>query len=324
MASSMKIDPMAPHTRNRLLPLDRGMLLAALCVVVVLLGLTLCLPTGIFAPSYSSAPDFDGYVYGLPFGSIWIPIRSGLPRVDFVPLIGDIAIAGILFAVVEVLRRRVRFWQYSLRRLLLAVFFVALSCGCFRLASVDDIKVAIIPGVLSMGLALGLLINRFIAASVGIAILALISYYEPSYYWDGGFPTGEIRLRVCDASGSPISGAQFDVYNGKARRVLRGPPLLMEDNQLPLLTDAKGEVICHSLGRGFGGVGHNLFWCIPIGFHAPEYQCRVYHQDYVSVSVGLFTVLDPSNKSSSTSNVVVFGQPEQMAVYASTVTMQSK
>ena len=185
-------------------------------------------------------------------------------------------------------------------------------------------KLAIIAGVLSMGLALGLLTNRFIAASVGVAILALISYFDPCIMWDGGFPTGEIRLRVCDPSGSPISGAQVDVYDGKARRVVRGPPLLMEDNQLPLLTDTNGEVICHSLGRGFGGVGRNLFWCIPIGFHSPEYECRVSHQNYVSVRVRLFALLDPSNKSSSTNNVVVFGQPEKMAVYASTVTMQPK
>jgi hypothetical protein len=180
-----------------------------------------------------------------------------------------------------------RFWQYSLRRLLLAVFFAALSCGCLRMASVDDIKFAIIPGVLSMGLALGLLTNRFAAASVAVAILALISYFDMCCSWDGGFPVGEIRLRVCDPSGSPIAGAQLDVYDGKTRRVAHGPPLLMEDDQLPLLTDANGEVICHSLGRGYGGVGRYLFWCIPIGFHAPEFECRVSHEDYGLVGVRL-------------------------------------
>jgi hypothetical protein len=245
--------------------------------------------------------------------------------VDFAPLIGDIAIGAILFAVVEVARRRVRFWQYSLRTLLLAVFFFALSCSCFRLASVNDIRVAAIPGVLSMGLALGLLMNHVVAGSMGVAILALVSYFEPSYHWDGGFPDGEIRVHVFDSSGSPIVGVQFDVYNGNARRVVRGPPLLLEENQLPLLTDANGNVICHSLGRGFGGVGHYLFWCIPIGFHAPEYDCGVSHKDYDSVRVRLMSLLDPSKKDSPSSiTIVLDGQPTNMAVYTAVVTMRHK
>jgi hypothetical protein len=320
----MDADPTVPRTRNRWLRLNRGTLLAALCVAVVVFGLTLCTPSGMFAPSYSSAPDFDGNVYGFPFGAIWIPIRSGRLKADFAPLLGDIAIASILFVAVEVARRRLRSWQFSLRRLLLAVFFVALSCGCFRLASVDDIQVAVIPGVLSIGLALGLLTNHFIVAIVGIALLALISCFEPCYRWDGAFPTGEIRLRVCDPSGAPIAGAQLDVYDCKARRVVRGPLLLLEDSQLPLLTDANGKVTCRSLGRGFSGVGRYLFWCIPIGFHSPDYEFHVSQKDHDSVRVRLWTLLDPSNKSSSRVTIMAYGQPMEMAVYSSTVTMPSK
>lgn len=320
----MDIQPIVPQSRRWLLRCNRGAILAALFVAVFELGVTLCTPSGLSATSYNSASAFDGYVYGFPFSSIWIPIRCGNFRVDLLPLVGDFAIAAILFAVVEVGRRRVRLWQYSLRRLLLAVFFVALSFGCFRLASVQDIQVAIIPGVLSMGLALGLLTNHFVAACAAVAILALISYFDGCSFWDGEFPTGQIRLRVCDESGSPIARAQFDVYDGNARRVVRGPPLLMEDSQCPLLTDANGQVICHSLGRRFGGVGRYLFWCIPIGFHCPEYDCLVSHKDYGSVRVSLSTLLGSSNEASSSAVLVLDGKPQEMAVYNATVTLPCK
>jgi hypothetical protein len=319
----MDIQPIVPQSRKWLFRCNRGAVLAALFVAVFVLGVTLCTPSGIFAPSYGSAPDFDGDVYGFPFGSIWIPIRSGNFRVDLLPLVGDFVLAAILFAVVEVARRCVRLWQYSLRRLLLAVFFVALSFGCFRLASVQDIQVAIIPGVLSMGLALGLLTNHFVAACAAVAMLALISYCH-CWRWDGRFPTGQIRLRVCDESGSPIAGAQFEVYDGKSRRVVCGPPLLMEDSRLPLLTDANGQVICHSLGRGFSGVGRDLFWCIPIGSHCPEYDCLVSHKDYGSLRVSLSTILGPSNKVSSSTVLVFDGKPQEMAIYDATVTLPCK
>jgi hypothetical protein len=83
-------------------------------------------------------------------------------------MIRAIAIAPVLFAVVDIARRHGRFWQYSLTRLLPAVFLVVFSCGCFGLASISDYQLAIIPGVLSIGLAFGLLTNCFIGASAGV------------------------------------------------------------------------------------------------------------------------------------------------------------
>jgi hypothetical protein len=315
----MDLDRTAPETRIGLFRLTRGSLLAMVCVAAVLLGLTLWTRAGVFVPSYSSGPDFDGYVYGFPFGSIWIPVRSGHPRVDVAPLVADIALFLILFVVVEVLRRHLGSWQYSLRRLLLAVSLVALSCSCFRLASVDDIRLAVIPGVLAMGLALGLVTNRLVAASVGIAFLALASY-SFRVYWDGFFSVGEVCLRVRDPSGRAIAGAQLDVYDCRTHLKVSRPPV-MERGTLPLLTNANGKVICHHLDSGFGGVGWYLFWCIPIGFHSPEYEWCVSREGYESVRIPFSTVFDPSNKSSSNVTVVVEGQPREMAVYTLTVTM---
>ncbi|MHB1036281.1 MAG: hypothetical protein ACYC35_17645 [Pirellulales bacterium] len=311
------VDRTAPETRIGSFRLTRGSLLAMMCVAAVLLGLTLWTRSEEFAPSYSSAPDFDGYVYGFPFGSIWIPTRSGHPRVDVAPLVADIALFLILFVVVEVLRRHLGSWQYSLRRLLLAVSFVALSCSCFRLASVDDIRLAVIPGVLAMGLALGLVTNRLVAASVGIAFLALASY-SFQVYWDGWFPGGKVCLRVHDPSGHAIAGAQLDAYNCRTHLQVPRPPVMEHGT---LLTNVKGEVVCHHHDYMFGGVGWYLFGCIPIGWHSPEYEWCVSREGYESVRIPFSTIFDPSNKSSSNVTVVVDGQPREMAVYTLTVTM---
>ncbi len=239
------------------------------------------------------------------------------------PLLGDVAVAVVLFVVVEVARRSVRTWRYPLWRLFSVVLFAALSCGCFWMASVNDITVAIIPGVLSVGLGVGLLTNHIIAASVGIAVLALASNCT-RYNWDGAWPAGEIRLRVCDPSGSPIAGVQLEVCDGKTHQTVHRCNPVWECGTLSLLTDANGSVMCHSPGWRFSGGGWYLFWCVPIGWHSPEYECRVSHKDYHSVSVPFLALLNPSHKRSSNATIVLGGEPMEMAVYTSTVTMPRK
>jgi hypothetical protein len=115
-----------------------------------------------------------------------------------------------------------------------------------------------------------------IAAPV-VALLAVASYVTTSCIWDGGFPSGEIRLKVRDSSGQPVKGAVLRVYDRGTRDLAFKYPL---DNHLPdrkLVSDDGGRItaIRSRGGLQFGGHAWALFWVFPIGAQAPEYDCEI-------------------------------------------------
>jgi hypothetical protein len=110
-----------------------------------------------------------------------------------------------------------------------------------------------------------------------VGLLAFASYLTTSIIWDGGFPSGEFRLNIRNGEGQPVKGAVLRVYRGGTRDLAFEYPL---DNHLPgqeLVSDDNGRItaIRKNGGLQFGGHAWQLFWVIPIGAKAPEYDCEI-------------------------------------------------
>jgi len=115
------------------------------------------------------------------------------------------------------------------------------------------------------------------AAIAAIGLLVLASYMTTSIIWDGGFPSGEFRVNVQNPEGKPVKGAVLHVFRGGTRNVASGYPL---DNHLTtegLDSDDGGRItaIRKYDGSQFGGHAWQLFWVIPMGARAPEYDCEI-------------------------------------------------
>src|SRR5262249_8691078 len=110
-----------------------------------------------------------------------------------------------------------------------------------------------------------------------VGFLALASYFTTSVIWDGGFPAGEFRVDLRDSEGKPVKGAILRVYHGGTRDPAFKYPL---DNHLAdqeLVSDESGRITAM---RRYGGLqcgGHawELFWVIPMGAKAPQYDCEI-------------------------------------------------
>jgi hypothetical protein len=110
-----------------------------------------------------------------------------------------------------------------------------------------------------------------------VAFLALASYVTTSKQWDGGFPSGEFRVNLRDPDGKPIQGAILRVYRGGTRDLAFDYPL---DNHVPgqdLITDEEGRLAAIRTNDWlqFGGHAWRLFWLIPLGAKAPQYDCEI-------------------------------------------------
>jgi len=98
-----------------------------------------------------------------------------------------------------------------------------------------------------------------------------------SIIWDGGFPSGEFRVQVRDTEGKPVKGAVLRVYRGDTRDLAFQYPV---DNHVAgqeLVTNENGRMtaIRKRGGIQFGGHAWQLFWVIPMGAKAREYDCEI-------------------------------------------------
>ena len=110
-----------------------------------------------------------------------------------------------------------------------------------------------------------------------IGFLALASYFTTGIIWDGGFPAGEFRVNVLDSEGNPVKGANLRVFYGGTRDLAFRYPL---DNHLQdqdLVSDEAGRITAiRESGRlQFGGHSWHLFWVIPMGAKAPQFDCEI-------------------------------------------------
>jgi hypothetical protein len=119
-----------------------------------------------------------------------------------------------------------------------------------------------------------------------IGFLALASYFTTSVIWDGGFPAGEFRVNLRDPEGKPVKGATLRVFRGGTRELAFKYPL---DNHLPgqeLVSDDTGRIVAirESGGLQFGGHAWRLFWVIPMGAKAPEFDCEITAQGFAPLT----------------------------------------
>jgi hypothetical protein len=127
---------------------------------------------------------------------------------------------------------------------------------------------------------------KVVAIAVGLVGLAAFASYETTnIIWDGGFPSGEFRLRVIDPEGKPVSGASLRVYEGGTGERAYEYPL---DDYLPdheLVSGEDGTIIAHRKNgeMQFGGEAWRLFWLIPMGDKAPEYDCEITADGYATL-----------------------------------------
>lgn len=117
------------------------------------------------------------------------------------------------------------------------------------------------------------------------ALAAFFSLMTTSILWVGGFPTGEFRLKILDTHARPVKGAILRVYRGGTHDLAYGNPL---DNHLPgqeLASDERGVIVAYRKSGlpHFGGKAWKLFWVIPMGAKAPEYDCEITANGYEPV-----------------------------------------
>jgi hypothetical protein len=135
----------------------------------------------------------------------------------------------------------------------------------------------------------------FAAAVVGAGLLAFASWATTHEDWDGGFPSGLIRLEVRATDGQPIPGADFRVYNSVTGQPSPGYPFLEPSGP----TDAGGRlaVVQPHSGIQFGGHRWWLFWAIRMGESAPRYECEIAAVGFRPARVDLFGLFGSARRT---------------------------
>jgi hypothetical protein len=160
-----------------------------------------------------------------------------------------------------------------------------------------------------------------------VALLALASYLTTSIIWDGGFPSGEIRLNVRDPEGQAVKGAVLLVYRAGTRDLAFEYPL---DNHVAgrdLVSDEKGRItaIRKRGGLQFGGHAWQLFWVIPMGAKAPEYDCEVMAEGFKPLKFQVWRLFDSPHKTYEDfpkTKLKLDGEEIELPIYEHTFTLE--
>ena len=153
-----------------------------------------------------------------------------------------------------------------------------------------------------------------------LGLLAATSYVTTGHYWDGGFPAGEVRVTVQGSAGQPIPGAIFRIYERKTRNQAFQYPITNAIAGKQLVSDQSGRIVLIQDREGlqFGGFAFLLFWCIPIGDRAPQYDCEIEASGYKPAKFDLWRLFDSpytSYKDFPKTKIVVHGREEEVPVY---------
>jgi len=113
-----------------------------------------------------------------------------------------------------------------------------------------------------------------------VGLLALASSMMATI-WDGGFPSGEFRILVVDEQGQPIPGATLRVFASGTRGSANKYPIY-ENGVDGVTAGADGVVVCHQPRQGiqFSGTSWELFWLIPMGDSAPQFDFEFSKEGY--------------------------------------------
>ncbi len=184
----------------------------------------------------------------------------------------------------------------SLGRVLLAFVLFGVACGCIRHASANNYEWLAILGVMFLGLSIGTVTRWHIVSMLTVAVIAFASYATTSVIWDGGFPPCELQITIVDEFGTPVEGVEMSVVHSRSRKPAQGYPIA-EYGTVELLSNRDGQIVCHQLRRGlqFGGRAWTLFWCIPFGAKAPDFDAQFKHPDG-QLNVPVRVLFWPSNR----------------------------
>jgi hypothetical protein len=163
----------------------------------------------------------------------------------------------------------------------------------------------------------------FVALLVVLAVVA--SHVTTAYTWEGGFPSGEFRLKVVDPDGRPVPGAVLRVYRSGTSTPAYGYPLENHLSGQDLAGDDGGVVTAFRTRGGFqfGGTGWPLFWLIPVGGHGPSYDCELTAAGFRPLRFPLdrlFETLHTYDRSPKTTRRVD-GEDIELKVYEHTFTL---
>jgi hypothetical protein len=164
-----------------------------------------------------------------------------------------------------------------------------------------------------------------IAAVVGL--LALASYLTTSIIWDGGFPDGEFRINVRDPEGKPVRGAVLRVYHGGTRDLASGYPLDNHVTGQELISADSGRItaIRKHGGLQFGGHAWDLFWVIPMGAKAPEYDCEITAEGFKPLKFPVWRLFESPHRyyeDFPKAKLEVEGKEVEVKIYEHTFTLE--
>lgn len=157
--------------------------------------------------------------------------------------------------------------------------------------------------------------------------LALASYMTTSIIWDGGFPSGEFRVNVRDPEGRPVRGAVLRVYHGRTRDLAAGYPLDNHRTGQELVSDDSGRIttIRKHGGLQFGGHAWRLFWVIPMGAEAPEYECEITAEGFRPLKFSVWKLFESPHRSYEDfpkTKLEVEGKEVEVKIYEHTFTLE--
>ena len=162
----------------------------------------------------------------------------------------------------------------------------------------------------------------------GVAgLLALASYMTTSIIRDGGFPSGEFRLDVRDPQGEPVKGAVLRVYRGGTRELAFDYPLDNHVANRDLVSDESGRITAMRKygGLQFGGQAWRLFWVIPMGAKAPEFDCEITAEGFKPLKFGVVRLFGSPHKyyeDFARTKVMVDGEEIELGIYDHTFTLE--
>jgi hypothetical protein len=160
-----------------------------------------------------------------------------------------------------------------------------------------------------------------------VGLLALASFLTTSIIWDGGFPSGEFRLNLRDPEGKPVKGAVLCVYRGGTRDLAFEYPLDNHVAAQELVSDESGRItaIRKRGGLQFGGHAWLLFWVIPMGAKAPEYDCEITAQGFKPVKFRVWKLFESPHKyyeDFPKTKVKVDGKEFELPIYEHAFTLE--
>lgn len=150
--------------------------------------------------------------------------------------------------------------------------------------------------------------------------LAVASNMTTGMNWDGGFPAGVFQLSIKDGEGRPVRNAVLRVYRGGTTdSALRYP---LEDHLVDgdLVSDEDGRIttVRKNGGLQFGGYRWRLFWLIPIGAKAPQFDCEITANGFKPLKFDVWRLFESSYATYDDfpkTTVTVDGKGTELPIY---------